>query len=334
MICLATYGVDAKDDGAMEAVVRLPCGHQVGAECIRTWLSPDKAARNSCPACRMTFFPAQPRPYMEHEVFEDSSDEGEDEDDDEDDDEADDEADDEDGDDRYRVARNANPNFIRNVLRIIGDGGQEMPQREEEDEQELQEAQEHVRRFWPQFLGTTTEQYQESTQRARALVAESRVLIGEEGLQLWLPTPDPSGSWEPVRPEGLDPLELEDFIQHLATAYRTLPFREALSYSIMRDVGPSHHRFPHPSQVGDVRPLNAEQEEVLFREMERRCAFTRGGPRHQYALWTNRERWASHRQCGEAWDPVEWDWSHDLGSQLNEDDENVPSLVPSLSTEP
>ena len=69
MICLAVYGTETKEDGALEIAVRLPCGHDVGARCIWTWLCPDKEARNSCPACRMAFFPAQPRPYLEHEVF-------------------------------------------------------------------------------------------------------------------------------------------------------------------------------------------------------------------------------------------------------------------------
>ena len=70
MICLAVYYTETEEDGTMEIAVRLPCGHDVGDECIRIWLSPDKEGRNSCPACRMTFFPGQPRPYMEHEMFE------------------------------------------------------------------------------------------------------------------------------------------------------------------------------------------------------------------------------------------------------------------------
>lgn len=318
MICLITYGTESKDDGAVEAAVRLPCGHDVGAECIRTWLSPDKEAKNSCPACRMSFFPAQPQLYREHGLHEDISDE------------IDDDDENEDGDDWHRVTRNANPIFLRNILRVIAEDGQprqERPQRDEEEEQELQEAQDYIRRSWPQFLGTTTEQYEESTQRARALVAESRVLNGEEGLEVWLPRPDSSDPWDPVRPENFNPRELEDIIQHLATAYRTLPFREALSYSIMRDLEPSY-RFPHPSQLGGVQRLNAEQEEIFFREMEIRGAFEMTDFRHQHGRLTNLQRWISHRHCGEVWHPVEWVWSADWISQLNEDDENVPPLSP------
>ena len=52
--------------GVVEWEIRLPCGHSVGSSCIVTWLRDN----NSCPACRKTFFPAQPRPYLEHGIFE------------------------------------------------------------------------------------------------------------------------------------------------------------------------------------------------------------------------------------------------------------------------
>lgn len=67
MICLEPYGTLSPITGATELQVRLPCGHFVGSVCIATWLR-DK---NSCPACRHTFFPAQPRPYLEDGIIDD-----------------------------------------------------------------------------------------------------------------------------------------------------------------------------------------------------------------------------------------------------------------------
>lgn len=66
MICLENYNTLNTSTGIVEWEVRLPCGHGVGSSCIVTWLR----ANNSCPACRRTFFPAQPRPYLEHGIME------------------------------------------------------------------------------------------------------------------------------------------------------------------------------------------------------------------------------------------------------------------------
>ena len=66
MICLEDYNTLNTSTGIVEWEVRLPCGHGVGSSCIVTWLG----ASNSCPACRRTFFPAQPRPYLEHGIME------------------------------------------------------------------------------------------------------------------------------------------------------------------------------------------------------------------------------------------------------------------------
>ena len=79
MICLNDYDNKTEEESA-ENAIRLPCGHDVGAECIRTWLSPDREAKNSCPACRMIFFPARPRPYMEHGEIEGVGEEDEEDD--------------------------------------------------------------------------------------------------------------------------------------------------------------------------------------------------------------------------------------------------------------
>ena len=65
MICLENYNTLNTLTGIVEWEIRLPCGHSVGSACIVTWLK----ANNSCPACRETFFPAQPRPYLEHGII-------------------------------------------------------------------------------------------------------------------------------------------------------------------------------------------------------------------------------------------------------------------------
>ncbi|KAL9137342.1 MAG: hypothetical protein Q9175_001442 [Cornicularia normoerica] len=65
MICLEDYNTLNTSTGVVEWEVRLPCGHQVGSSCIVSWLE----ASNNCPLCRLTFFPGQPRPYLEHGIM-------------------------------------------------------------------------------------------------------------------------------------------------------------------------------------------------------------------------------------------------------------------------
>ena len=67
MICLEPYGTLNSSTGAIELAVRLPCNHKhiVGTICVARWLREN----NSCPLCRATFFPAQPRPYLEHGIM-------------------------------------------------------------------------------------------------------------------------------------------------------------------------------------------------------------------------------------------------------------------------
>ena len=62
MICLNTYGAPSAEIGTTESPVRLPCTHHVGLDCITIWLSANKTGKISCPYCRRTIFPAQPRP--------------------------------------------------------------------------------------------------------------------------------------------------------------------------------------------------------------------------------------------------------------------------------
>lgn len=283
MICLTAYSTETKEDATVETAARLPCGHHVGASCIRTWLSPDKEGRNSCPACRMTFFPAQPRPYLEHELF---GMEGRDMEED----------------DRHGFRDSTNTSaFIRLVLGLIGEigqpEGQEMPQREAR----MQNWRDRIRSCWPQWFRTTFEQYQDSIRRARTVITTRRV-------------PDPGANSnfysELLRPDHLPRQSLEYPIQALATAYRTLSFREALLYTNLRGYGVNPQSVDLP-EIYDLRPLSAEQEEALFQDLERTGAFSRINPRIQNPELTNRERWQAHREEGETWNFVTQRWSSD-----------------------
>ena len=314
-ICQNLYGTETKEGGAGERVVRLPCGHNFGADCIRTWLSPDREARNSCPACRTTFFPAQPRPYMDHGAIQ----EGEDEDEDED--EGQDNDDDEEGEDDWHGAHGrVNPPrrtnagiFYQDVLRMVGEAGQ--PPREGEEVPQVEAREEHnrdrIRRWWPAFFGTTTDQYQDSIRRARAVITMPRVPIPGANINFCTPYPHLQlGASALSNLEELDPQHIDRVVQTLATAFRTLSFREAVVYSILRDFR-ADTQIPTTAEDG-LRALSAEQEELLFREMERAGAFPDIDPASQYAGLNNRERWQMHREkYGETWNPHTGLWSPD-----------------------
>ena len=69
-ICLENFGTMSSETGVVEYGVRLLCSHYVGSSCIATWLR----SNNTCPVCRHAFFPAQPRPYLEHGIIANESD--------------------------------------------------------------------------------------------------------------------------------------------------------------------------------------------------------------------------------------------------------------------
>ena len=75
-ICLEEYGTLSRETGTIEVEMRLPCNHCTGSACIAIWLKD----HNSCPICRREFFPAQPRPYLEHGIMEDDEEEDDEED--------------------------------------------------------------------------------------------------------------------------------------------------------------------------------------------------------------------------------------------------------------
>lgn len=70
IICFTECGTLCPETGIVEWEIRLPCHHSIGSRCIAKWLDPTDGA-NDCPLCRYIFFPAQPRPYLEHGVIED-----------------------------------------------------------------------------------------------------------------------------------------------------------------------------------------------------------------------------------------------------------------------
>ena len=300
MICLNEYGTEIEEGGTDETAVYLPCGHDVGAECIRTWLSPDREARNSCPACRMTFFPAQPRPYMEYGTIEDEEEEEEDDS----------------QDDWHGPRRRANPAaFFRDVLRLVGETGQPPEEGQEisisQRERGESNTQRQIRDWWPEFFSTTTEQYQESIRRAREVITTPRIPPPGVDMNYWSPYPYlQTCASEPINLEEVDPRRLENVVQSLATAFRTLPFRQALAYSILRDSG-AGARLPVPPNY-NLRPLSAEQEEAMFLEIERRGGFAESNLARQYTGLTNREKWRVRREeDGESWNPDTRLWSSD-----------------------
>lgn len=67
MICLEEIGSLSSETGIIECQIRLQCNHLVGSHCIATWLHDN----NTCPICRREFFPAQPRPLLEHGIMQD-----------------------------------------------------------------------------------------------------------------------------------------------------------------------------------------------------------------------------------------------------------------------
>ena len=68
-ICLQDFGSLSSETGVIECGIRLSCSHYVGSSCIATWLR----SNNTCPVCRHVFFPAQPRPYLEHGIIADET---------------------------------------------------------------------------------------------------------------------------------------------------------------------------------------------------------------------------------------------------------------------
>ncbi|KAL9066128.1 MAG: hypothetical protein Q9161_007786 [Pseudevernia consocians] len=257
MICLDAYGTQSPCNGDItEGPVRLPCKHLVGSECISIWLSPDETAQNSCPYCRATFFPAQPRPYMEHDLMEDDE----------------------------EPDRPAPGITVLAMIRRIGRIGGPLAEREERglDYAEEEYPEDDSREVYAHFFQRTPEQYEESLQRARAILTS-----------LWQSNPrshvEASHS-DQVRQHRAEAMETD--IEDLANSFRTLPFREMILYIGLRYYGAREL----PSLSDPLTELNREQEEALFLELERLGAFAVDHNRPDYAGLSNREKWQLHRE--------------------------------------
>lgn len=73
-ICLEEFDTLSRESGTIEVAISLPCSHIVGSACITTWLKDN----STCPICRREFFPAQPRPFLEHGIMDGQGDDGRD----------------------------------------------------------------------------------------------------------------------------------------------------------------------------------------------------------------------------------------------------------------
>ena len=297
MICLEVYGAKLPN-GTAETAVLLPCGHHVGAECISTWLS--KNGGNSCPKCKARFFAATSRPYMEHGLMN------------------------EDEDDLFRMLppRDVNeyPDLyeatgtLRGIARTIEQAGRPLEAQGRSTAalggQQRRNGGDRQGHSYEHFLHRSTEEYSGSLRRARTI--ESAPPPAPPGF-----VPFSEAEWErqqlangatsaEVADERLYRADsLESRIESLARSFRLLSFRETLLYICLQNDGAQIPRIETPL-VG----LNAEQEEALFLEMERRGAFDR--IYHVYFGYpegSNRERWELHRERhGQVWNPVEGRW--------------------------
>ena len=139
--------------------------------------------------------------------------------------------------------------------------------------------------IYAHFFQRTAEQYQESVQRARAISTRT-----------WSELGMPAETDDPELAESL-----ERHIAAVATSFRTLAFREMALYIWMMSERP--RGLPRLPRLSDpITELNREQEEALFRELEREGAFEGDSRRPGYAGLSNRERWQLHREsAGEVW---------------------------------
>ena len=138
--------------------------------------------------------------------------------------------------------------------------------------------------WYSYFVEAAAEQYQESLIRARAFLIRN------------CPGRDEVEREERFRSSYSGPEEMESHIANQATAFRTLAVREMMLYIEFGRDGNL------PPLMGPVRgPLNAEQLEALFRELEMRGAFDIDlHPFRHYDGLTNHQMWLLHREEGES----------------------------------
>lgn len=312
MICREAYGTVPSDNGTIEHAVLLPCLHHVGSECIAIWLSPDNGLGNSCPLCRTVFFPIRVWDYEDEDDGDDDdgsddsdSDSGEDNDheneggneddgsgdsDEEKEEEENDEGDegDEDhqeedrGDDSGSEDQSErSPTTLLDAFRKVASCSASTHAHEETQRQDGQ--------WFERWPLPTAEQIDTIEKRAR--------------LHLLRPPPPPPSifphtSTSPSQSTHTPPppADLETNVAHLASAYRTMAFRETLLYVKLTEAGA---RMPPLRAQNDGAGLSPYQEEMLLWELGQRGAFADARVRPGYLGMTNRQAWSKRRAEGE-----------------------------------
>ena len=314
MICKEEYGTVPSDNGNIEHAVILPCLHHVGSECIAIWLSPDNGLGNSCPLCRTVFFPIRVREYDD-----------EDNDDGDDDDGSGDSDSDSDSD---SDGDNDHDNEERNQDDGSGDSDEE--EKEEEDDDDGDEGDEgheeeeggedgsesdNQRERNPMTLldafqrvasYSASTHAPEETQREDGqwferwpLPTAEQIETNEKRARLQLLRPPPPSIFpQPSTSQTTHspPADPETEITRLASAYRTMAFRETLLYIKLTDAGSRMPPLRSPHNGADLSP---HQEEMLLWELGQRGAFTDARARPGYMGMTNRQSWNAHRAKGE-----------------------------------
>lgn len=92
------------------------------------------------------------------------------------------------------------------------------------------------------------------------------------------------------------PADLEARVTRLASAYRTMTFRETLLYVKLPEAGA---RMAPLRSSHNGEGLSAHQEVMLLWELGQRGAFTDARVRPRYMGMTNRQLWNAHRAKGE-----------------------------------
>lgn len=308
MICKEAYGTVPSDNGTIEHAVLLPCLHHVGSECIAIWLSPDQGLGNSCPLCRTVFNTRRP-PNYEDEVSDEIDSEDSDSDDSDSNDEENpdnedgneaDEGGDSDGEkDEENRDGDESDASSEEESSVDSSGSENQSERTSmtllaafqrvascsapnlaEDEIQNEDAEWFER--WPL---PTAEQIDNNEKRAR-------MELQRPSLSIFSPQQNPT-SQGPHFPPAAD---LEAKVAQLASAYRTMAFRETLLYTKLTEAGA---RMPLMRSPHTGEGLLAHQEEMLLWELGQRGAFSDARARPAFLGMTNRQSWNAHRAKGQ-----------------------------------
>lgn len=313
MICREKYGTFPSDSGVIEHAVLLPCSHHVGSECIAIWLSPKMRVGNSCPLCRKVLF--QPR---------DTDDEDEDEDDyddeSEDADEDGNEDDDESGDDEDGNGNESGKEDSENESSGEDDEDESDKEGNSDEDGEGHEGHEEAEdkadgsEQAPMTIRSAFQRLASSCSVDPSTPRELEGRDGQEWFERWpitttqqceaseknarqtLSRPQPNGWLYAVPEPDLPPADLEIKVEELASAYRTMAFRETLLYLNLREAGARIRPLESPH-----KGLSAQEEDVLLSELGQRGAFINTHIRPEHLAMTNRQSWYVHRAKGEVY---------------------------------